>query len=138
LVDKLNDEIEVSNKKVRKQKQVIELFETLNESRESELDIAKTIELTKNSELKKSAQLCFDSIGIITGVADGVVTIEGLSNVSYGETVEVLLGYTTIMCLILNLEAEKVSAIVLDDDREIRPGQLVFSSGVQMRVPTHE
>jgi F-type H+-transporting ATPase subunit alpha len=38
--------------------------------------------------------------------------------------------------LVLNLEYQKVSAIVLDTDINIKPGQLAICSGILMRVPT--
>jgi len=78
----------------------------------------------------------FTRIGLITGVADGVVTLLGLSKVAYGETIDILVGDGIVTCLVLNLERGRVSAIVLDEDSKLRPGQLAVGSGVQMRVPT--
>jgi len=78
----------------------------------------------------------FKRVGVVTGVADGIVSILGISKVAYGETVDILTGDSIIPCLVLNLENQKVSAIVLDSDTNIKPGQLAICSGVLMRVPT--
>lgn len=58
----------------------------------------------------------FKRVGVVTGVADGIVSILGISKVAYGETVDILTGDSIIPCLVLNLENQKVSAIVLDSD----------------------
>lgn len=63
----------------------------------------------------------FKTIGVVTGVADGIVTILGMSDVAYGEVVEVLTGPCAILCLVLNLEHKKVSAIILGSDANVKP-----------------
>lgn len=78
----------------------------------------------------------YDQVGIVTGIADGIVTILGISEVAYNETVDIVLEDRVIICLILNVEADKVSAVVLDSDRDIKPGQYALCSGVLMSVPT--
>jgi len=69
--NKLKAEV-LANK--RKQRQDSELFDTISEQKTSEADALAGSPLSssniKNSELKKAVQLCFNSIGIITGVAD--------------------------------------------------------------------
>jgi len=90
------------------------------------------------SKHSKKTYNVFQRIGLVISVADGIVNIMGLSDVSYGETIDILAGNKFITCLILNLEYNKVSAIVLAEDNDIYPGLLVLSSGVQMRVPTGE
>lgn len=43
-----------------------------------------------------------------------------------------------VICLILNIERNKIGGIVSDDDTTIKPGQYVMCSGVSMSVPTGE
>lgn len=39
------------------------------------------------------------------------------------------------MCLVLNIETQKIGAIVLDADINIKPGQFVVSKNTLLRVP---
>src|SRR5690606_13301267 len=78
----------------------------------------------------------FNTIGVVTGVTDGIVTILGMSNVAYGETVDILTGQGTVVCLVLNVERDKVGAIALDTDVNIKIGLFAICSGRLMSVPT--
>jgi len=72
------------------------------------------------------------------GVTDGIVTILGMSAVAYGETIEILTGKGSVVCLVLNVERDKVGAIALDTDANIKPGLFAMCSGRLMSVPTGE
>jgi len=78
----------------------------------------------------------FNTIGVVTGVTDSIVTILGMSNVAYGETVDILTGQGTVVCLVLNVERDKVGAIALDTDVNIKIGLFAICSGRLMSVPT--
>jgi F0F1-type ATP synthase alpha subunit len=66
-----------------------------------------------------------NKIGVVTGVADGIVNIIGLSNVSYGETIDIIVSNNiTVVCLVLNLEMTKIIAIALDSDINLKPVRL--------------
>jgi len=80
----------------------------------------------------------FKTIGVVTGVTDGIVTILGMSDVAYGETVDILTGSTSVICLVLNVERDKIGAIALDTDVNIKPGLFAMCSGRLMSVPTGE
>jgi len=80
----------------------------------------------------------FKTIGVVTGVTDGIVTILGMSNVAYGETVDILTGSQSVVCLVLNDEREKIGAIALDTDINIKPGLYAMCNGRLMSVPTGE
>lgn len=54
------------------------------------------------------------------------------------ETVDIITKEGRVMCLVLNIENNKVGGIVLDDDTKIKPGQYVICSGILMSVPTGE
>jgi len=68
----------------------------------------------------------FLDLGIVVSISDGIVGISGLDNVANGEVIEFAVGSKRIVGMVLNLEPEKVSAVVLGDDSEIKPGQYVF------------
>jgi len=80
----------------------------------------------------------FKTIGIVMGVTDGIVTILGMSAAAYGETIEILTGKGPVVCLVLNVERDKVGAIALDTDANIKPGLFAMCTGRLMSVPTGE
>jgi F-type H+-transporting ATPase subunit alpha len=80
----------------------------------------------------------FLDLGIVVSISDGIVGISGLDNVANGEVIEFLAGSKRIVGMVLNLEPEKVSAVVLGDDAEIKPGQYVFRKFDLMGVPVGE
>jgi len=75
-------------------------------------------------------------VGIVTAIADGIVSIQGLYEVAYGEMIAFLVGNRKIMGLVLNLEVDKISAVVLGDDQDIKPGEYVMRRFKLMNVPT--
>jgi len=64
----------------------------------------------------------YKTIGFVRTVGDGIVSILGLQNVCYGEMVEFS---NKEFGLVLNLETNKVSVIVLGKDTYILPGDVV-------------
>jgi len=77
----------------------------------------------------------FSDLGIVVSVSDGIVGISGLDNVANGEVIDFLAGSNKIVGMILNLEPGKVSAVVLGDDSEIKPGQYATRKYTLMNVP---
>jgi hypothetical protein len=47
-----------------------------------------------------------------------------MSNVAYGETVDILTGSQAVVCLVLNVEREKIGAIALDTDIILNQGYM--------------
>jgi F-type H+-transporting ATPase subunit alpha len=72
------------------------------------------------------------NVGRVREIMDGVVKIEGLTDVAYQETVTFANG---AVGLALNLEDTEVGAIVLGDYLGIKEGDEVRASGHQIRVP---
>jgi len=64
----------------------------------------------------------YKTIGFVKTVGDGIVSITGLQNICYGEMVQFS---NKEFGLVLNLEADKVSVIVLGKDTTILPGDVV-------------
>lgn len=80
----------------------------------------------------------FLDLGIVISISDGIVGISGLDNVANGEVIEFVAGSKRIVGMVLNLEPDLVSAVVLGDDSEIKPGQYVFRKFDLMGVPVGE
>jgi len=90
---------------------------------------------TSKGDLEESLPKLYKHIGMVVAIADGIVSIVGISDVGYNETVDILTGEEVIQCLILNVESNRVSAVILTSDILIKPGQYAVCSRILMRVP---
>lgn len=70
--------------------------------------------------------------GTIVSLADGIVRIQGLDAVKYGERLEFENG---IFGLALNLEQDSVGAVILGDTKLLEEGQRVRCTGEVLNVP---
>ena len=68
----------------------------------------------------------FKDIGIVDSISDGIVNIKGLNDVAYGEMVVFCTNTVEVIGLVLNLDEVNVSAIILNNDIEVKPGQYVI------------
>jgi len=79
----------------------------------------------------------FKHLGMVDSIGDGIVNIKGLDQVANGEMVFFHVeGNQTIPGLILNLEVNNVSAVVLGDDNLITAGCVVSRKYELMSIPT--
>lgn len=90
--------------------------------------------LHKSKYIDKS--LFYKDIGIVDAIGDGIVSIKGLNNVANGEMIIFCVGNYKIAGLVLNLSTNRVSAIVLGKDINIKPGHHVIRKYSLMSVPT--
>jgi len=67
----------------------------------------------------------FKDLGLVISISDGIVGVKGLDSVANGEVIDFVVGSKRIAGMVLNLEPDKISAVVLGDDSEIKPGQIV-------------
>jgi F-type H+-transporting ATPase subunit alpha len=81
-------------------------------------------------------KILFKDIGIVDTISDGIVNIKGLNDVAYGEMVIFCTSTVEVIGLVLNLDEVNVSAIVLNNETEIKPGQYVIRKYELMSVPT--
>lgn len=81
----------------------------------------------------------YEELGVVLEVSDGIVTIEGLYNVAFGEMVDIIVPNSDpVIGLILNIENTQVSAIIFSSDIDIVPGYIVLRKHILMSVPTGE
>lgn len=81
----------------------------------------------------------FEELGVVLEVSDGIVTIEGLYNVAFGEMIEIIVpGSDPVVGIILNIESSQVSAVIFSSDIDIVPSYLVMRKYILMSVPTGE
>ena len=73
--------------------------------------------------------------GIIVSVSDGIVRIQGMGDVMYGELIEFENG---VLGLALNLEQDSVGAVVLGDYLGLIEGQKAVCTGRILEVPVGE
>lgn len=74
-------------------------------------------------------------VGYVTEVKDGVVTLEGLDNVSFNELIEFESG---VKGLVIDLTEETVGAIVVGDYLGIKTGDLARGTGHIFSVPVSQ
>lgn len=87
-------------------------------------------------EIKKSSvKLTTSEVGIVKEVRDGVVAIDGLDDVSYGEILNFQKGQ---QALVIDLLADSVGAIVLGDYLSIKFGDEVRATGKTLSVGVTE
>ena len=72
------------------------------------------------------------SVGVVTQVGDSVARIRGLGGVGSHELVEFSSG---VSGMVMNLEADSVSAVLLGDGAAVRQGDEVRSTGRVVQVP---
>lgn len=86
-----------------------------------------TTVLKELKERRKERRTLLANAGVVVSLKDGIVKIEGLHNASYGELLHI--GSNKIKALALNLNIANVEAIVCEDERRVKEGDLVFASG---------
>jgi F-type H+/Na+-transporting ATPase subunit alpha len=79
--------------------------------------------------------LAYNSLGIIEAVSDGIVTARGLKSAANGEMVEIFTEENLIPGLILNLNSQNVSIVILGDENQVKSGQYVKRKFKLMEVP---
>lgn len=72
--------------------------------------------------------------GEVISIADGVVWVSGLPNAIFGELIEV----SGSEALVLNLEEDRIGAVILGDYLHIKRGDLAFSTGKVYEVGVSE
>lgn len=93
--------------------------------------------ITQNSDKNiLPSHIDYSNIGFVISISDNIVNITGLYSVAFSEMVEILTGENTYAAgMVLNIEVDKVSAIIFNGDMDVKPGQFVFGTGNLMRVP---
>lgn len=90
---------------------------------------------TLEKELKNKPKIATEETGIVSQVKDGVVILEGLDKVAYGELIEFkknVLGY------VIDLTEDEVGAIILGDYTGIAAGDKAKALGYTLSVPVSE
>ncbi|MBM3944091.1 MAG: F0F1 ATP synthase subunit alpha [SAR202 cluster bacterium] len=95
-------------------------------------DIASVI---KRQIQEFGRDLSMVNVGVVIEAGDGIAQIHGLSGVAYSELLEFEGG---TMGMALNLEEDSVGAVILGDDRAVKEGTEVRSTGRIVEVPVGE
>jgi len=95
--------------------------------------------LNNEIAIENNNESYFEELGVVLEVSDGIVTIEGLYNVAFGEMIEIVIpGGNPVVGIILNIETTQVSAVIFSSDIDIVPSYLVMRKYILMSVPTGE
>jgi len=103
-------------------------------------DIIKNLEERIATFQDKAA---VEKIGRVIAIGDGIAEIAGLSDVVSSEMIEFVSSGKEgtggeVFGLALNLQEDKVGAIILGDDKHIREGDIVKGTGSVLSVPVGE
>ncbi len=91
---------------------------------------------TLEKELKKSSiNANTQEIGVVTEIKDGVVILEGLDNVAYGELITF---DNDVVGFVIDLTEDQVGSIILGDYRSIKAGSEAKALGYTLSVPVSE
>jgi len=77
----------------------------------------------------------WSKIGIVSSIADGIITIVGLQRVFNGEQIVFFLGNKRIPGLVLNLSRNTVSAVIFENTNDIQPGVYAIKTDKLLSVP---
>jgi F-type H+-transporting ATPase subunit alpha len=78
----------------------------------------------------------FANYGIVISISDSIITVIGLTDVCYGEMIEIIIADEEFISgMVLNIEEDKVNAILFSSDINVKPGQEVFRRNFLMSVP---
>jgi len=92
-------------------------------------EFLNSLVISKEVNLEKS------EVGIVLSVGDGVAIISGLNEIKSGEMLEFKGGFKG---LALNLNKFTIGAVILGDERLIKPGDVVQRTNLLMNVPVGE
>jgi len=89
-------------------------------------------------EKENRDDLFFKELGIVLEISDGIVTISGLYDVTFGEMIDIIIPGSNkpIIGIILNIEYFQVSAVIFSNDIDVVPGYIVMRKYILMSVPT--
>ncbi len=90
-------------------------------------------------ELKKNELLTFNSqseeVGWVLEIKDGVIVVQGLDKVAYGEIIQTESG---VQAMVIDMLEDSVGAIVLGDYLKIKAGEIVKATGKVLIIPVGE
>lgn len=104
---------------------------TASEDSEVDQDMAETLSVEENQHSSGA----WGEIGMVSSVADGIIQLVGLREVSNGEQVVFFLGQKKIPGLILNLSRQNASAVIFENSTEIQPGTYAVRTKLLLSVP---
>src|ERR1700712_1863431 len=72
---------------------------------------------------------------MVSSVADGIIQLVGLKDVSNGEQIIFFLGQKRIPGLVLNLSRQNVSAVIFENSTEVQPGTFALRTKLLLSIP---
>lgn len=93
------------------------------------------IPLIKESIDKWQPTVKAQEVGTVITVGDGIATVKGLENVTYGE---ILIFTTGIRGMALDLRRDEIGCILFDSDEEIYEGSNVYRTGKTAGIPVSD
>jgi len=119
---------------------ILDVYETPYQDEgfvEGSFDINADIfgEITKDRIFEYEEDRDLSNVGTVTFSGDGVVQVKGLENCKYGELLQF---ENNFFGIVLNLDMEKVGAVLLNTQSEVAEGATVRNTGHVVQVPVGE
>lgn len=92
-------------------------------------------EIEKELSSQNKPKIKSQEVGYVTEVKDGIVSLEGLDNVSYNEIIEFESG---VKGLVIDLKEDIVGAIVIGDYLGIKSGEIAKGTGLTFMIPVSD
>src|SRR3989344_6973330 len=89
-------------------------------------EIEKKLSTTQRKSIKT------EEVGTVVEVKDGVIQLQGLDNVGYGELIQFQSG---VRAMVIDLTDEGVQAIVLGEYLDIKAHDLARATGITLSIP---
>lgn len=89
-------------------------------------------------EPAESTRLIWSKLGVVSAVADGIITVSGLAGVSNGEEIIFYAEGEQIPGLVLNLARDNVSAVIFDSTNNLKPGVYAARTERLIGIPVNE
>lgn len=92
-------------------------------------------EITKDRIFKYEEEIDQGNVGTVTFSGDGIVQIKGLEGSKYGELLQF---DNNIFGIVLNLDMEKIGAVLLNSQSDVSQGSTVKNTGHVVQIPVGE
>lgn len=134
LVEAFHERVRADTIKYRKESQLLvdELRQQVKPEAAGAIPVKMMIDSIRSAASGFQSFVHFEDIGTVLHVGDGVATLSGLPNV---RTDDLVIFPTGVRGLVFSLEPRTLDVILLGSDEGIHGGDLVRSTGEQLRIP---
>lgn len=98
----------------------------------SQDEIQEAVKKALTTSIKDQEHQKLKEVGYVTFASDSIVHISGLPSVTMNEFIELDNG---VRCLVVDLDKDKINAVVLDDINDVKEGQAAYRTKQIVSIP---